>query len=161
MNTCILLTEIILSAVINNNYIFCYSGQPFSDYYDGKTVKGTVGFSINFTWTIRKSFTRVEWGLALSPNAFDSPPQLLVSFFQGNTFSVTPPPAYTGRVSGNIAGSHVSFTLKNLRKEDGRLYGCRIMDDGSADLQSSFDSVKLAVEGRHSCFVVILCNPIQ
>ena len=38
------------------------SGQPFSDYYGGKTVKGAIGSSINFTWTILRTFTRVEWG---------------------------------------------------------------------------------------------------
>ena len=124
-------------------------------------MKGTVGSSINFTWTILESFTRVEWGLAASSKAFETPPRLLVSFFKGKTFKVSIPPAYTGRVSGIIAGSHVSFTLKNLTKSDGRLYGCNIWDDFSADPQPSFDSVKLVVEGRYSCFVVISCNPIQ
>ena len=36
---------------------FLCSGQPFSDYYSGKTVKETVGSSINFTWTILRPFT--------------------------------------------------------------------------------------------------------
>ena len=57
------------------------SGQPFSDYYGGKTVKGAIGSSINFTWTILRPFTRIEWGLAASSSAFDVPPRLLASVF--------------------------------------------------------------------------------
>ena len=141
--------------------MFRFAGQPFSGYYGGKTVKGATGSSINFTWTILRPFTRVEWGLAAASGAFDVPPRLLVSFFKGSTFPVTPPAAYTGRVSGNINGSQVSFTLRNLRNSDGRLYGCRISDTSSGDDRPSFDSVMLVVEGRCNCEVVISCNPIQ
>ena len=124
-------------------------------------MKGATGSSMNFTWTILRPFTRVDWGLAVSPNAFDSPSRLLVSFFKGSTFPVTPPAAYTGRVSGNINGSQVSFALRNLRKSDGRLYGCRISDTNSGDDTPSFDCVMLVVEGRCDCFVVISCHLIQ
>ena len=118
-------------------------------------MKGATGSSMSFTWNIRRPFTRVEWGLAFTPSAFDTPPRLLVSFFKGSTSSVTPPAAYTGRVSGNINGSQVSFTLRNLRKSDGRLYGCRVSDTNNGDDVPSFDSVMLVVEGRCSYFVVI------
>ena len=111
-------------------------------------MKEATGSSMNFTWTILRPFTRVDWGLAFSASAFDSPPQLLLSFFKGSTFPVTPPAAYTGRVSGNINGSQVSFTLRNLRKSDGRLYGCRISDTNDGDDRPSFDSVMLVLEGR-------------
>ena len=124
-------------------------------------MKETVGSSINFTWTILRPFTRAEWGLAATPSAFDTPPRLLVSFLKGSTTSVTPPAAYTGRVSRKITGNQVSFTLRNLRKSDGRLYGCRISDTNSGDDIPSFDSVMLVVEGRCNCFVVISCYPIQ
>ena len=124
-------------------------------------MKGATGSSMNFTWTILRPFTKVEWGLALSPSAFDSPPRLLVLFFKGSTFPVSPPAAYTGRVSGNIIGSQVSFALRNLRKSDGRLYGCKIMDTNNGDDIPSFDSVMLVVEGRCDCFVVISCHLIQ
>ena len=140
---------------------FHCSGQPFSDYYGGKTVKGAIGSSMNFTWTILRPFTRVEWGLAATSSAFDTPPRLLVSLLKGSTFPVTPPAAYTGRVSGNINGSQVSFGLRNLRKSDGRLYGCRISDTNNGDDIPSFDSVVLVVEGRCDCFVVISFQLIQ
>ena len=123
-------------------------------------MKGATGSSINFTWTILRPFTRVEWGLAASSSAFDVPPQLLGSFFRGSTFPVTLPAAYTGRVSGKITGNQVSFTLRNLGKSDGRLYGCRVSDINNGDDVPSFDSVMLVVEGRCNRGVVISCNPI-
>ena len=124
-------------------------------------MKGATGSSMNFTWTILRPFTRVDWGLAFSSREFDSPPRLLVSLFKFSTFPVTPPAAYTGRVSGNIIGSQVSFALRNLRKSDGRLYGCRIRNTNDPDDLPSFDSVMLVVEGRCDCFVVISCHLIQ
>ena len=124
-------------------------------------MKGATGSSMNFKWTILRPFTRVEWGLAASSSAFDVPPRLLVSFFKGSAFPVTLPAAYTGRVSGNINGSQVSFTLRNVRKSDGRLYGCRISDTDNGDDRPSFDSVMLVVEGRCDCFAVISCHLIQ
>ena len=124
-------------------------------------MKGATGSSMNFTWTILSPFTRVDWGLAFSSREFDSPPRLLVSLFKFSTFAVTPPAAYTGRVSGNIIGSQVSFALRNLRKSDGRLYGCRIRNTNDPDDIPSFDSVMLVVEGKCDCCVVISCHLIQ
>ena len=161
LHTCISKTEIIWSTVKKLIIFFLCSGQPFSNYYGGKTVKGATGSSMNFTWTIRRRFTRVEWGLAVTPRAFYSPPQLLVYLFKGGTSLAIPPAAYTGRVSGKITGNQVSFTLRNLRKSDGRLYGCRITDATDGDDIPSFDSVMLVVEGRCDCCVVISCHLIQ
>lgn len=131
------------------NYICLSSGQPFLHYYSGKNVEGIVGSSINLTWTILRRFTKVEWGLAVSPTAFGTPPQLLMSFRNGNSLQVNTPAAYSGRVSGKITGQQVSFTLKNLRRRDKRLYGCRISDPTDGDDEASFDSVFLVVEGRY------------
>ena len=124
-------------------------------------MKGVTGSSMKFTWTILRPFTRVEWGLAASSSTFDVPPRLLVSLFKGSAFPVTAPAAYTGRVSGNINGSQVSFALRNLRKSDGRLYGFRISDTNNVDDIPSFDSVMLVVEGRCDCCVVISCHLMQ
>ena len=124
-------------------------------------MKEPVGSSVTFNWTIGRPFTRVEWGLAASPNAFHDPPRLLVLFFEGSTRPVTPPGAYTGRVSGNITGNQVSFSIRNLKESDERLYGCQISNTKDGDDIPSFDSVMLVVEGRYSWFVVISSNPIQ
>lgn len=104
---------------------------------------------MNFTWAFSSSFTRVEWGLAATPYAFDTPPGLLVSFFKGNPLPVKTPAAYTGRVSGRQSGSQVIFTLRYISKLDGRLYGCLITDTTDPDDKSSFDHVTLEVEGAH------------
>ena len=85
---------------------------------------------------------------------------MLVSFFKGKPLPVTPPTAYTGRVSGKNTGSQVSFILRNLRKSDERLYGCKISDTSNGDDIPSFDSVTLVVEGRGNYFVVISCHHI-
>ena len=124
-------------------------------------MKETVGSSVTFNWTIIRPFVRVEWGLAVSPSAFESPPRLLVSILQGKPDDKAAPAEYTGRVSGYITGNQVSFTLTNLRESDARLYGCRISDPNNGDDIPDFDSVKLVVQGRYSWFVVISCNPIQ
>ena len=98
---------------------------------------------MNFTWAFLSSVTRVEWGLAATPYAFDSPPELLVSY----PLPVTPPAAYTGRVSGRHTRSQVIFTLTNISKLDGRLYGCLIRDTTDPDDIPTFDPVTLEVEG--------------
>ena len=72
------------------NYHSLSSGQPFSDYYGGKTVKRAIGSSINFTWTILRPFTRVEWGLAVTPYAFETPPRLLVSYLKEIHYQLHP-----------------------------------------------------------------------
>ena len=82
-------------------------------------------------------------------------------FFKDSTFPVIPPAAYTGRVSGKITGNQVSFTLKNLSKSDGRLYGCGVRDTNNGNDTPSFESVMLVVEGRCDFFVVISWYPIQ
>ena len=104
---------------------------------------------MNFTWAFSSSFTRVEWGLAATRYAFDTPPGLLVSFSKGNPLPVKTPAAYTGRVSGRQSGSQVIFTLRNISKLDGRLYGCLITDPTDPDDKSSFDHATLEVEGAH------------
>lgn len=104
---------------------------------------------MNFTWAFSLSFTRVEWGLAATPYAFDPPPGLLVSFFKGNPLPIKTPAAFTGRVSGRQTGSQVIFTLRNISKLDGRLYACMIIHTTDPDGISSFDHVTLVVEGAH------------
>ena len=89
---------------------------------------------MNFTWAFSSSFTRVEWGLAATPYAFDAPPGLLVSFFKGNPLPVKTPAAFTGRVSGRQIGSQVI---------------CLITDTTDPDCISNFDHVTLEVEGAH------------
>ena len=43
---------------------------------------------MNFTWAFSSSFNRVEWGLAATPYAFDTPPELLVSFLKATHYQL-------------------------------------------------------------------------
>lgn len=136
---------------------FLLLGHLFSpDSYSGKTVKGVFGSSVNFTWTFSGSFTKVDWGLAADGKNFHSPPRLLVSFLKTGLSSVTPPAAYNGRVSGNLTGNQAIFTLKNIKKSDERLYGCRISDTNNADDIPSFNSVNFEVESEYNIFIALL-----
>lgn len=73
---------------------------------------------------------------------------------------MTPPENYIGRVSGKLTGSEVMFTLRNISKEDGRLYGCKVSYTKDGNDQPSFDSVTLVVEGMNInyWFVVNSCS---
>lgn len=73
---------------------------------------------------------------------------------------MTPPDSYIGRVSGKLTGSEVMFTLRNISKKDGRLYGCEVSNTKDGSDESSFDSVTLVVEGTNinNCFVVNSCS---
>ena len=114
-------------------------------------MNGVLGSTVNFTWTFSGSFTKVEWGLALNKDNFYSPPQLLVSLHKINgPLAVTPPAAYIRRVSGKLTGSQVTFTLRNIRKEDERLYGCRVSDISDPDDTPSFNSVNFTVECEYN-----------
>ena len=73
--------------------------------------------------------------------------QKLYSLTKYGSGSVTPPSAYTGRVSGHRSGNNVTFTLNNLQKGDARFYGCQISPQ-DPNLDPKFDNVKLFVEGE-------------
>ena len=74
------------------------SGQLFSESYQGKIVTGSVGSSLNFTWTMSRSFQEITVGLAATPTSFGSAPQFLLMFTYGKQVPVSVPEASTGRV---------------------------------------------------------------
>lgn len=132
-------------------------GHSFSpNSYNGKTVKGALGSSVNFTWTFSGHFTRVDWGLAADYANFHSSPQLLLSILKSGLLLGTPPSAYSGRVSGKLTGNQVMFTLKNITKNDERLYGCMITDITNVDDIPSFNSVNFEVEREYNIFIALL-----
>lgn len=138
---------------------FLLLGHLFSpNSYSGKTVKGVFGSSVNFTWTFSGSFTKVDWGLAVDDKNFHSSPRLLVSLLKTGMLPVTPPTAYNGRVSGKLTptGNQAIFTLKNIKKSDEGLYGCRISDTNNEDDIASFNSVNFEVESEYNIFIALL-----
>lgn len=132
---------------------FLLLGHSFSsNSYNGKTVKGALGSSVNFTWTFSGSFTRVDWGLAKDDNNFENPAQLLVSLLKSGTLQLNLPPAYNGRVSGKLTENQVVFTLENIIKSDERLYGCQITETSNPNDVASFNSVNFEVEREYNIY---------
>ena len=127
------------------------AGQiTFTSKYDGKTVTGLVGSSVNFTWSFSGDVLAVVWGL--KKDGLDVIKHLgeLASLNKYGSVPVTVPSAYSGRVSGSgdASSGQVTFTLSSIRMSDKGFYGCKIKPTGLFD-QESFDSVYLAVKGEY------------
>ena len=111
-------------------------------------MRGTVGSSVQFNWSFSGDVKIVTWGLTQAADSlvFENN-QKLYSLTKSGPESVTPPSAYTGRVSGSRSGNHATFTLNILQKGDTRFYGCKI-NPQDPNLDPIFDNVKLVVEGE-------------
>ena len=111
-------------------------------------MRGAVGSSVQFNWSFSGDVKLTRWGLtkAADSTGFDNN-QILYSLTKTGPGSVTPPSAYTGRVSGHRSGNSFTFTLNNLQKGDTRFYGCQI-NPQDPNLHPVYDNVKLFVEGE-------------
>ena len=132
--------------------VFYFSaGQiKFTSKYDGKTVTGLVGSSVNFTWSFIGDVDSVIWGLKKDGVDVIKNDGELVSLDKNGPVSVLVPSAYSGRVSGSgdASSSQVTFTLSLIRMIDKGFYGCTIMPT-DVFKQERFDSVYLAVKGKY------------
>ena len=132
--------------------VFYFSaGQiKFTSKYDGKTVTGLVGSSVNFTWSFSGDVNSVVWGLKKDGLDVIKNGGELVSLNKNGQVSVPVPSAYSGRVigGGDASSGQVTFTLSLTRMSDKGFYGCKIKPTDLFD-QESFDSVHLAVKGKH------------
>ncbi|KAL9964789.1 hypothetical protein ACROYT_G028474 [Oculina patagonica] len=126
---------------------FFSEGQiSFTSKYDGQTVTGLVGSSVNFTWSLSGDIDLVNWGLKEDGVSDLETGGILVTIKRNGEVSVPAPSAYSGRVSGvgDVSSGQVIFTLSSIRKSDERYYGCTI--DKTTDFDPpTFDSVYLAV----------------
>ena len=109
---------------------------------------GTVGSSLNFTWTFTGDMKLAEWGTKKS--GADEIDTILVGLTTAGPVSVVLPPQYAGRVSGTWDGKtspgQVTFTLNSIRNEDEYAYACRVTPVG---LENSpvVDAFQLVVRG--------------
>ena len=109
------------------------------------------GSSVNFTWTFSNDVGRVRFGLRR--DAYDLIEPVLVSLEVGfGSYPVQVPPAYSGRVSGNIFSGQANFTISSITKQDENVYGCEIELRGVIP-RTRVDFVQLVVEG--ACSVII------
>jgi len=87
---------------------------------------------------------RVRFGLRR--DAYDLIEPVLVSLEVGfGSSPVQVPPAYSGRVSGNIFSGQANFTISSITKQDENVYGCEIELRGVIP-RTRVDFVQLAVE---------------
>ena len=122
----------------------------FTAKYDGNTVTGLVGLSINFTWSFSGDVDAADWGIKRAGLPILENNGILVSVKKNGLVSGTAVPSvYIGRVdgTGNTSFGQVIFTLSSIRKSDERYYGCMLTPTDSFDVLR-FDSVYLAVEGN-------------
>ena len=132
--------------------VFYFSaGQiKFISKYDGKTVTGLVGSSVNFTWSFSGDVDSVSWGLKKDGVDIIKNGGELVSLNKNGPVSLAVPLSYSGRVSGSsdASFSQVTFTLSSIRMSDKGFYGCKITPSGIF-YEEKFDSVYLAVKGEY------------
>ena len=135
----ILFRNILLSFVVETQI-------SFVSRYQGSTVRGISGSSVQFNWSFSGDVEYIDWGLTQAADAqgFDNN-QTLFTEQVWHKVSNTPAP-YSGRVSGSRRGGRAIFILNNLQRGDTRFYGCQINSppDGGTD----FDNVKLVVEDK-------------
>ena len=132
--------------------VFYFSGGEikFTSKYDGKTVTGLVGSSVNFTWSFNGDVDSVIWGLKKDGVNVIKNNGKLVSLDKNGPVSVAVPSEYSGRVSasGDASSGQVTFTLSLIRMSDKGSYGCNIRPTDTFDSEK-FDFVYLAVKGEY------------
>ena len=111
-------------------------------------MRGTVGSSVQFNWSFSGDIRLVDWGLtqAADSTVFDND-QKLYSLTKTGVAPVTPPQAYSGRVSGSRSGDKAIFTLSKLQTSHARFYGCRL-SSSAPEGGTIWDNVKLVIEGE-------------
>ena len=129
--------------------------MQFTSPYQGRTVIGLIGSSVNFTWTFSggsDGIAGVSWGLKKDDASNFITNGILVSI--NNTGSFMPLPSipldYRGRVTGRLLGNKFSgqavFTLNSIRRSDERFYLCRIFPISDFEVSKS-DHVYFVVQG--------------
>ena len=135
--------------VITQSPAILSAGQvQFTSTYNGQKVFGTLGSSLNFTWTFTGDMKSAEWGTKKSGvNEIDT---ILVALTTTGSGPVALPPRYAERVNGTWDGKtspgRVTFTLNSIRENDGGFYACQI---APVNLLTSavVDTVQLFVRG--------------
>ncbi|XP_068733708.1 uncharacterized protein [Montipora capricornis] len=115
--------------------------------YKGQVISGTVGSSVNFTWTFSGGVEKITWGLKNQDYPGDIKPKLVVLYTSDSSVSVQAPPSYSQRVSGVFVGDASSgtgqaiFTIFDIKKEDQVFYSCQL-----TKIQNYVDNVQLTVD---------------
>ena len=121
----------------------------FTSPFNGNSVIGLLGSSVNFTWAFHGgNIRRIEWGTKQDGSV--SIKDGLISIDKLQTITAIQNPPYSGRVSGIWDGSspgQATFTLNSIQKADERFYVCRLSPDSLVGLDV-YDTVHLLVVGK-------------
>ena len=114
---------------------------------------GTVGSSMNFSWTFIGDPVRIKWGIKKAGAIDFESNGLILSVAKDGTQTVENQ-GYNGRVngiwSGNSQSALVVFTLSTIEMKDMESYLCVLR--GGFGESDQFDYLNLVVEGNYSCF---------
>ena len=113
---------------------------------------GTVGSSMNFSWTFIGDPVAIKWGIKKAgADDFKSNGRILTVAKDGTQVVNR---GYNGRVngirSGNSQSAQVVFTLSTIEMKDMESYLCVLR--GGFGESDQFDYLKLVVEGNYRCF---------
>ncbi|XP_068685548.1 tyrosine-protein phosphatase Lar-like isoform X2 [Montipora foliosa] len=122
-------------------------GIGFISPYVGKTVRGLVGSSLQFNWSVTGDVKSIRLGLSAAndPSSLDVT-QILLTILKSGPDSSKTPAAYGGRVTGRLISRLATFTLQDLKTSDSRYYVCEVTPLSGGDSPQS-DYVLLSVVG--------------
>ncbi|XP_068687089.1 uncharacterized protein [Montipora foliosa] len=126
-----------------------YSEMMFTSPYNGKSVLGTVGSSVTFTWSFSGGVSHISWGLK-NPLGQTIQTKLVVLDVTGSV-SIQAPASYSQRVSGvlvgNLSSAQAIFNISAIKKEDQGFYTCELYKFENLLAVIKRDHVHLIVEG--------------
>ena len=124
----------------------------FTSPYNGKSIFGTVGSSVTFTWSFSGGVSHISWGLK-NPLGQTIQTKLVVLDVTGSV-SIQAPSSYSQRVSGVLVGDASSgqaiFNISGIKKEDQGFYTCELYKLENLLPVIKRDYVQLIVEGELS-----------
>ncbi|XP_068733663.1 tyrosine-protein phosphatase Lar-like isoform X2 [Montipora capricornis] len=124
----------------------------FTSPYSGKSILGTVGSSVTFTWSFSGGVSHISWELK-NPLGQTIQTKLVVLDVTGSV-SIQAAASYSQRVSGVLVGNASSaqaiFNISAIKKEDEGFYTCELYKLENLLAVIKRDHVQLIVEDQPS-----------
>ncbi|XP_068687099.1 fibrillin-2-like [Montipora foliosa] len=124
-----------------------YSEMMFRSPYKGKSINGTLGSSVTFSWSFSGRFSIITWGLADTSNPAVLGTMLVRLSTAGK---VLVEGSYSQRVSGKLVANAFSgraiFNISGIKREDAGFYTCELYHRQGYEAKTKMDHVKLIVK---------------
>ncbi|XP_068734421.1 neural cell adhesion molecule 2-like [Montipora capricornis] len=143
-----MVTGCLLLVLLNDFLRPVYSGVMFTSAYKEKSIFGTIGSNVTFTWGFSGGVSTVTWGLKNPEDPFILTE--LVRLAATGSVRITAPASYSQRVSGVLVGNtpgQAIFTISGIEKGDDGFYTCQLYKREGYQTVTQFDHVQLRVEG--------------